>query len=960
MALDPLRSLRPAPTPPLSFFLFIALLLTVLGPTGIGWAGEAGPWTVEDLVLREEASQTTVSADGRLAAWVGERVIEVEGAEQRVSNLWLARLDEATSSPLTRVAERASAPAFSPDTRYLAYLSNRAFVAPFDDPGKEARPQLWLVPLGGGEPFPLPLAGHQVRAFGWLDHQTLLVAAVESPSAWRRGRDEAKDSAQVVDDVERTPPVRLFRLGIEGSAQRLATDPALGAAADWIDQLMVSPEGRRVFVRSQQSLSWEFDQRTPPRAWWLELSEGDPAHAKWHEVLPEAGLLVDRVRWAPPEGAGSSSPGFYFVDDYSRHPQYRQATIGRLYYYDLGTGNALELDHGWDRGLGFSEYLPVEGGVLALLADGVHHRPALLLRSGGRRDLGGTHVRHLEHWAAPTGGPGQGAALVYWTSTSTTPPQAYVARLENDRLVDERQLTRMNRRYGGKPTGKVEVVHWQGAEGDTVEGLLHYPLDWPEEGGGGATGPRPLVLDIHGGPAGVDRDQWDFATSGPNLLWRQRGAFVLQVNYHGSAYYGLDWVESIAGHYYELEIPDIRRGVDFLVDQGLVDPERLAASGWSNGGILVADLITKDPRYKTAIVGAADVEWISDWANVDFGAAFDNYYFGGSPWEKTQVYLDKSPFFRLAEVRTPTLIHTGTEDRAVPPHQSWSLFRALQQMGNTQARLVLYPGEPHGLRRVAHQRRKVEEDVAWMERHLFATESALPGPPEIPPASPLAGLLARADAARVGAAFGRREGRVLVPETLVVEIGGSRLEVGRFEVTRVQWASFGQGERPAAGEENLPRTGIGFEDARDYVAWLAETTGRPFRLPTRTEHEALVKTAGKAGNTLDHWLGYTANPDDAATALDALTALGDTADGHPLLRPVGSFAPTDLGLFDLDGNAAEWTIEPGDESPGSGLALGLHAGRSTDPTLTTTPPAGLVGLRVVVGPVRDETARMGE
>ena len=107
------------------------------------------------------------------------------------------------------------------------------------------------------------------------------------------------------------------------------------------------------------------------------------------------------------------------------------------------------------------------------------------------------------------------------------------------------------------------------------------------------------------------------------------------------------------------------------------------------------------------------MEWISDWANVDFGASFDNYYFGASPLEDPELYIRKSPFFRLGEVTTPTIIYTGTEDRNVPPHQSWSLFRALQQLEKAPARLVLFPGEPHGLRKIAHQRRKVEEDMAW-------------------------------------------------------------------------------------------------------------------------------------------------------------------------------------------------------------------------------------------------------
>ncbi|MCB1034042.1 MAG: prolyl oligopeptidase family serine peptidase, partial [Acidobacteria bacterium] len=489
-----------------------------------------------------------------------------------------------------------------------------------------------------------------------------------------------------------------------------------------------------------------------------------------------------------------------------------------------------------------------------------------------------------------------------------------------------------------RPTGQVEVIHFPGAGGDSVEALLHYPLDWPKNEAPSPAARRPLVLDIHGGPAGTDRDFWDQRWSGPLLLYRQRGAFVLQVNYHGSAGYGLEWVESIAERYYEQERVDLEAGVDHLVDQGLVDPERLGVTGWSNGGILSAELITRTKRFKAAAVGAADVEWISDWANVDFGAAFDNYYFGGTPWEKTQEYIERSPFFRLSEVSTPTIIFTGTEDRNVPPHQSWSLYRALQYLEKAPARLVLFPGEPHGLRKVAHQRRKVEEELAWFDRYLF---EAAPGPDEaLKKESLLAALLARAKAARTGQAFGRQAGGKLVPETLTYE----GLEVGRFEVTRAQYAAFDSSYPVAPGAENLPATGISFENARRYTRWLTQTTGRPHRLPTLDEARKLRKKAGGEGNTLDRWAGYSPNPEDAARLRKLLAELPGPA---PLLLPVGSLPGSgEDPVFDLDGNAAEWALD----EKGGGTPVGPSADQPSkprSPEATTDPD--YIGLRVVVG-----------
>jgi len=928
-------------------------------------------WTVEDLVRAERASDWDLAADGSLAVWLRSTVDKVEGEDRRLSRLWLSRLEAETEGadaapsarPLTRGPDDVSAPRLAPDDRHVAFLSDRELpgteegggeekgagagkaAADGSEGGKPAETQLWVLPLDGGEAYPVTRFERAPKGYDWIDAETLVVAAPEAPSAWHRERRRRKDTAVVVEDAEHTPPVRLFRVDLKGAARRLTDND------DWIEALAVAPGGGRAVVTAQQSLSYEFDEKVPPETFLVDLATGERTRL---ELTGEGGageaprrLLPFDVRWA------LDGSGFFFVDRYSRHPLYRAASVSRLHFYDLASGTARRVDLDWPRGLG-GGYAPTSDGFVALLADGVRYRAVRYVRKGSgwrRRELtgegpAGEHLGNLDQWELSE----DGVTLVYRHSTATTPPQWYRARLDGPALTDVRRLTDLNSGWKDKPTGRVEVVRFQGARGDTVEGLLHYPLDWeretrePGSREPGARRPlRPLILDIHGGPAGTDRDTWDQRWASPGILWRQRGAFVLQVNYHGSAGYGLDWVESIEQRYYELEIPDLEAGVDHVLARGLADPERLATSGWSNGGILSAELITRTDRYRAASVGAADVEWFSDWANVDFGAAFDNYYFGGPPWEIPEVYFDKSPFFRLTEVTTPTIVYTGTEDRAVPPHQSWSLFRALQQIGEAPVRLVLFPDEPHGLRKVAHQRRKVEEDLAWFERYLFADEDEGERhgrrDETVRPGSPLAGLLARNAAVRVGERPGREVDGALVPETVPFGAAEPGLELGRFEVTRAQWAAFRGAEPPGSGAD-LPVTEVAFEDAQRYVAWLSELTGDSWRLPTEKEAKAFARAAGEGGNTLDRWAGYTPNPEDRERLLEALGTIGAGA----LLLPVGSLpgAGTPM-IFDLDGNAAEWAVT----ADGEGVAVGPSADRSTDARSTAEPAPAYTGLRVM-------------
>src|SRR5262249_53774116 len=181
------------------------------------------------------------------------------------------------------------------------------------------------------------------------------------------------------------------------------------------------------------------------------------------------------------------------------------------------------------------------------------------------------------------------------------------------------------------------------------------------------------------------------------------------------------------------------------------------------------------------------------------------YYLGKSPLEDPALYREKSPFYRLDRVRTPTIIFFGTDDTSVPTQQGWMHYRALQQLGTTETRFVLFPGAEHSLQKLAHQRRKLEEELAWFDRHLFGTAK----PPEqaLKPGSPLASALLRQAAARHAGRFGRRVNDRLVPET--VRCGD--LEIGRFEVTRAQFAEFDPGYPVAPGEENYPANRIAFE-----------------------------------------------------------------------------------------------------------------------------------------------------
>ncbi|HEY6331248.1 MAG TPA: prolyl oligopeptidase family serine peptidase, partial [Blastocatellia bacterium] len=601
-----------------------------------------------------------------------------------------------------------------------------------------------------------------------------------------------------------------------------------------------------------------------------------------------------------------------------------------LYYYDVASGEATKVDLGWENGLSF-EFEPTTDGFITLLAAGARHRAARYTREGAtwqRTWIDGDHTQNIFGFELGK----DDKTLVYSYSTASTPTQWFRGQLEGSRLDGSIQLTDVNPGFKKKPIARSEVVTWKGAMDESVEGILYYPDNYE------AGKKYPLVVMIHGGPAGADFDQWSESWAYPANLMTEKGAFVFKPNYHGSSNYGLKWVESIGnGKYYDLEVPDIEKGVDSLIAKGLVDPDRMGTMGWSNGSILTIALTVNSTRYKVASAGAGDVEWISDWGNAHFGASFDNYYFGKSPLEDPGLYIKKSPFFKLDKVRTPTIIYFGTEDTNVPTEQGWLHYRALQQLGNVPVKFILFPGEPHSPRKLTHQRRKLEEDMAWFDKYLF--KSGKEEDESLKPDSPLAMALKLKKAKSDGTRFGISEEGALVPET--VDYNG--ITVGRFEITRAQYNQFDKDYEVASGKENYPASGITYDQAVAYCAWLSKLTGESYRLPNETEADSLYGSPGGQENTLDYWAGYSVNYDDAVRLEKELSALGEKA---PLLKEVGTFkgAGTDELVFDLGGNVAEWVTL----KDGNGRPMGGSADTPVDAKLRSRKPAQeYIGFRVI-------------
>ena len=396
----------------------------------------------------------------------------------------------------------------------------------------------------------------------------------------------------------------------------------------------------------------------------------------------------------------------------------------------------------------------------------------------------------------------------------------------------------------------------------------------------------------------------------------EKGAFVLKPNYHGSSNHGQEFVESIKANYYDQEMIDIVNGINSLNEKGMIDMDKLGVMGWSNGAILTTMLTLRYPdMFKAAAPGAGDVNWTSDYGTCRFGVSFDQYYFGGAPWDDVngksynEAYILQSPLFDIEKIKTPTIIFHGSNDRAVPRDQGWEYYRGLQQVGKAPVKFLWFPGQPHGLLKITHQLRKMNEEIAWFDQYLFNTYK--PKNEALKKGSPLAILLQKKKVSMVDGYFGTEINDTLVPS--VEEVKEDSISIAQFELTNAQYQAFNKDHEFAYGKANHPVYGLSLEKIKEYISWLNGVTSSTYRLPNAEEANALKKTINKSkkpSNTINYWAGYEIAKKDAAALTDRVSELRDG-----LIQPVGNYDAVSVGsakVYDLKGNVSESYLD-GDE-----------------------------------------------
>ena len=304
----------------------------------------------------------------------------------------------------------------------------------------------------------------------------------------------------------------------------------------------------------------------------------------------------------------------------------------------------------------------------------------------------------------------------YIDDADSTPDGKNIAYIKSEKnkaaevYINSERITNESRVYENKLLSKKELITWGTKDGLQIEGVLSKPYDYD------SNKKYPLLVVIHGGPTWASFPIHNMNKVYPIEQFVERGFVVLEPNYRGSSGYGDKFLTSNFRMLGVGDYEDVISGVDFLVEKGVIDNERVGVMGWSQGGYISAFCTTFSNRFKAVSVGAGISNWTTYYVNTDI-TTFTRSYLGATPWDDPEIYAKTSPMTYIKTACTPTLIQHGENDKRVPVPNAYELYRGLQDL-KVESELVVFKGMGHGPNKPGLYKVIMEQNLQWFVDHV--------------------------------------------------------------------------------------------------------------------------------------------------------------------------------------------------------------------------------------------------
>jgi len=642
----------------------------------ISLSGQALNWAPELSIQLKKISDLNISdKSNKISFVVREALIEGEKSEY-LSQIWVANTDGSDLVQFTYDKKSNTHPRFSPDGKYLAFISKRS-----------EKPQIWIMNIAGGGPWQFTHEKQGAGAFHWSPNSKTIAFLMKDPETDEEEKNKKeKRDVILVDKNFKYGHIytKKFNLKSDTSkAERITNGNYDITNFDW------NPNGKNI----------AFSHRPEP-TFNSGFVSGDISMVNLSNKK-----VKSLVTWEGVDSSPSFSPDGKLIAFTSNGGNREVIGLNDIFVIKTNGGKPRKLSETPNRGrVGIINWSTDSRYVYIRDLD----RTQSQLYKIGVQDKSIDALFDAEGFVSSIAISNDETKIIYVKQTVDKPSEVFSGLL---RQIKTKRITDFNISLDLPAVTKTEILQWESKDGLEIEGLLTYPANYNKRK------KYPLALIIHGGPAGSFPQTF---TGNPGIYvvqyFTSKGYAVLRPNPRGSTGYGKDFRYANFKDWGFGDYEDIMSGVDKVIEMGVADQKRLAVMGWSYGGYMTSFVVTRTDRFKAASMGAGLPNLISMTSTTDIS----NYlvaHMGDEFWNDYKTYEKHSAIYRIKNVVTPTQILHGENDLRVPFTQGQEFYGALKRKG-VSTEMVVYPRTPHGPREPKLLMDVSPRILTWLDKYI--------------------------------------------------------------------------------------------------------------------------------------------------------------------------------------------------------------------------------------------------